>query len=200
MAEGKKSFILYCDQKGIWDKLDNEQAGKLIKHILSYVNDENPEIPDFITELAFEPIKAQLKRDLKKWENTTDARSNAGKAGAKARWQGMANDGKRIRMIAKMADNVNDNVNDNESDINKPLTLGLPNDNYFLIIPKQIGMTKYRVNGTDGLKALFETVGSTMPLYSDEMAYKFVRNNKGKVFNEFSHVYNSWNLFLTKTA
>lgn len=61
MAKDKKSFILYCDQKGIWDKLDNEQAGKLIKHILAYVNDENQSSPDFITELAFEPIKQQLK-------------------------------------------------------------------------------------------------------------------------------------------
>ena len=68
MAENKKSFILYCDQKGVWDKLDDAQAGRLIKHIIAYVNDENPVAPDFITELAFEPIKAVLKRDLKKWE------------------------------------------------------------------------------------------------------------------------------------
>ena len=62
----KKSFILYCDQKGVWDKLDDTQAGKLIKHIISYVNDENPTAPDFITELAFEPITQSLKRDPKK--------------------------------------------------------------------------------------------------------------------------------------
>jgi len=29
MAENKKSFILYCDQKGVWDKLDDAQAGRL---------------------------------------------------------------------------------------------------------------------------------------------------------------------------
>ena len=40
MAKDKKSFILYCDQKGVWDKLDDAQAGKLIKHIIAYVNDE----------------------------------------------------------------------------------------------------------------------------------------------------------------
>jgi len=56
MAENKKSFILYCDQKGIWDKLSDEQAGKLIKHVLSYVNDENPTTNDFIIELAFESL------------------------------------------------------------------------------------------------------------------------------------------------
>lgn len=117
MAENKKSFILYCDQKGVWDKLDNEQAGRLIKHVLAYVNDENPSAPDFITELAFEPIKQQLKRDLKEWEEKRQGRSKAGKAGAEARWQDMAKDGKRINDIAKMAvnDNVNANVNVNVS-------------------------------------------------------------------------------------
>ena len=85
MAENKKSFILYCDQKGVWDKLDYEQAGRLIKHILSYVNDESPTAPDFITELAFEPIKQSLKRDLKKWENQYCQRVEAGRKSAEAR-------------------------------------------------------------------------------------------------------------------
>lgn len=116
MADNKKSFILYCDQRGVWDKLNNEQAGKLIKHILAYVNDENPKTDDFITELAFEPIKQQLKRDLKEWEQTRKSRSGAGKAGAAARWQKVANDGKRISSMAKMAVNVNDNVNVNVTD------------------------------------------------------------------------------------
>lgn len=113
MAKNKKSFILYCDQKGLWDKLDDSQAGKLIKHIIAYVNDENPTAPDFITELAFEPIKQQLKRDLKEWETKVENRSIAGKAGAEARWQKIAKDGKRINPMANIADNVNVNVNDN---------------------------------------------------------------------------------------
>ncbi len=85
MAENKKSFILYCDQKGVWDKLDDAQAGRLIKHVIAYVNDENPEAPDSITELAFEPIKASLKRDLKKWEKQQTQRSEAGKRSAEVR-------------------------------------------------------------------------------------------------------------------
>lgn len=85
MATDKKSFILYCDQKGVWDKLNNEQAGKLIKHIIAYVNDENPQTDDFITELAFEPIKQHLKRDLKKWEKQYDQRVEAGKKSAESR-------------------------------------------------------------------------------------------------------------------
>lgn len=113
MAKDKKSFILYVDQKDLWNKLPDEIAGKLIKHIYSYVSDENPISDDLMIEIAFEPIKQQLKRDLKLFEEKRVKRSEAGIAGANKRWQPMANDSKRINDIAKIADNVNDNVNDN---------------------------------------------------------------------------------------
>jgi uncharacterized phage protein (TIGR02220 family) len=112
MAKDKKSFILYVDQKDLFNKLPDEIAGKLIKHIYSYVSDENPESEDLIVNIAFEPIKQQLKRDLKLFEEKRIKRSEAGLAGANKRWQEMANDSKRINAIAKMA--VNDNVNDND--------------------------------------------------------------------------------------
>ena len=123
MAKDKKSFILYVDQKDLWNKLPDEIAGKLIKHIYSYVSDENPKSDDLIVEIAFEPIKQQLKRDLKLFEEKRVKRSEAGLAGATKRWKEMpndanewqtiANDSKRINGIAKIADNVNVNVNDN---------------------------------------------------------------------------------------
>jgi len=112
MAKDKKSFILYVDQKDLWNKLPDEIAGKLIKHIYSYVSDENPKSDDLIVEIAFEPIKQQLKRDLKLFEDVKVKRSEAGKAGASKRWQTIANDSKRINGIAKIAVNVN--VNDND--------------------------------------------------------------------------------------
>jgi hypothetical protein len=121
MAKDKKSFILYVDQKDLWNKLPDEIAGKLIKHIYSYVSDENPNSDDLIVEIAFEPIKQQLKRDLKLFEEKRVKRSEAGLAGATKRWKEMpndanewqtiANDSKRINGIAKIA--VNDNVNVN---------------------------------------------------------------------------------------
>jgi uncharacterized phage protein (TIGR02220 family) len=115
MAKDKKSFILYVDQKDLWNKLPDEIAGKLIKHIYSYVSDENPTSNDLIVEIAFEPIKQQLKRDLKLFEEKRVKRSEAGIAGANKRWQEIANDSKRISSIAKIADNVNVNVNVNDN-------------------------------------------------------------------------------------
>lgn len=82
MAQGKKSFVLYCDLIHTISKMPSDKAGDLFKHILSYVNDENPTTNDLIIELTFEPIKQQLKRDLEKWENEIKPkRADAGRLG-----------------------------------------------------------------------------------------------------------------------
>ena len=81
MAKDKKSFILYADQKGVFEQLPDELAGQLIKHILRYVNDENPVSDNLIINIAFEPIKSQLKRDLKEWEQTKETKSISGRSG-----------------------------------------------------------------------------------------------------------------------
>ena len=118
MATDKKGFILYADQKALFDQLPNDKAGELIKFIFSYVNDENPISEDLIINLAFTPIQQQLKRDLVKYEETKQSRSKAGKAGANKRWQNITEDSKGIPAIAKIADNVNDTDNVKDKVIN----------------------------------------------------------------------------------
>lgn len=83
MAEGKKGFVLYADQKELFDKLPNEKAGELIKHIFAYVNDEDPQTEDLLIDLAFIPIRQQLKRDLVKWENSANTSRENGKLGGR---------------------------------------------------------------------------------------------------------------------
>lgn len=112
MAEGKKSFILYADQRGIFDKLSDEQAGKLIKHIYSYVNDENPE-GDFVTELAFESIKTQLKRDLKKYERYIEKQRENGKKGGRPKNPKKPKPLSENPAEPRKADNDNASDNDN---------------------------------------------------------------------------------------
>ena len=92
MADGKKSFVLYSDLISVIKKLVDKDrvngtnyAGELFLHILEYVNDNEPIPIDFVIEMAFEPIKLQLKRDLDKWGETREGRSKAGKASAEAR-------------------------------------------------------------------------------------------------------------------
>jgi len=121
MAENKKGFVLYADQKIIFEELTDEEAGILIKHVFKYVNDENPILENRIITMAFNPIKLQLKRDLKRWESIRLKRSEAGKKSAESRQQNqqvltkstvIVNDNVNVNV------NVNDNVNDNVNVIN----------------------------------------------------------------------------------
>lgn len=116
MAKDKKSFILYCDQQGVFNMLPDEQAGKLIKHIFAYVNDENPESEDLLLTIAFEAIKTQLKRDLKKYENYIDKQKENGRKGGRPKTQPFLNETQKTQAFfekPKKADNVNVNVNEN---------------------------------------------------------------------------------------
>lgn len=82
MAEGKKGFILYADIIHTVKKLPIEKRGELFTVILEYVNDKNPEVSDLLVELVWEPIKHQLKRDLKKYESRAErSRENGAKGG-----------------------------------------------------------------------------------------------------------------------
>ena len=152
MAENKKSFVLYTDQRTLIELLNNEQAGVLLKHIFAYVNDENPICEDQLINIAFEPIKQQFKRDLVKWEKTKEGRSKAGLASAEARknnkiQQGSTNVNNVQQSSTKLTvnDNVNVNVNvNNIKDINtfdfkkSCMSLGIEKDiiNDWLIVRK----------------------------------------------------------------
>lgn len=84
MAKEKDSFIMYTSYIATFEKLSDNEAGKLIKHILRYVNDLNPSLDDNrLLEIVFEGIKQDLKRDLLKWEKKCEInRKNAKKGGA----------------------------------------------------------------------------------------------------------------------
>lgn len=104
MAENKKSVLLYCDIIHTVEELTDEEAGKLFKHYLRYINDKNPVPPDKLTQVAFEPIKQSLKRDLRKWETKSEKNSRI----AKEAWEKRkdANACERIKADAKNADSV----------------------------------------------------------------------------------------------
>lgn len=120
MAKDKKSFVLYSDSQGLINQLPDDVAGRLLKHIYAYVNDENPSSDELLINVAFEPIKMQFKRDLVKWENTKEARSVAGKASVEARkllkenQQNLTNL-TNVNLVQQTSTNltVNDNVNVN---------------------------------------------------------------------------------------
>ena len=119
MAENKKSFILYTDQSGVFNQLPDEIAGKLIKHIFAYVNDENPISKDLIINIAFEPIKQSLKRDLKRYEQYVDKQSVNGAKGGRPKKPTETQITQPFFEKPKKADSVSDSVNVNEINILK---------------------------------------------------------------------------------
>jgi len=108
MAENKKSFVLYTDSQGLVNQLPDDVAGRLFKHIYAYVNDENPITEELLLNIAFEPIKMQLKRDLTKWENQLEQRKQAGLKSAEVRKRNATKTNERS---ISSTDNVNVNVN-----------------------------------------------------------------------------------------
>ena len=161
--EDKKSFLMYADYIELFDELSDLDAGKLIKHILRYVNDQNPVSDDPMVKISFIPIKQQLKRDLVKWNDKIDRQSKSGSMGNLKRWNPdlydkviakiinlkealiIASDRKtsqpdptRSYPIPKIPDNVNVNVNDNVNDnVNKEK--GLPFKKFWDSFDKKIG-------------------------------------------------------------
>lgn len=136
MAASKNSFILYCDLIHTISKLPDDKAGILFKHILKYVNDENPTTDDLLIDITFEPIKQQLKRDLTQWVGVKASRSESGRLGGlksgesrkkkieeeptkEANEANEANASNLKQNEANEAVNVTVTVNDNVSVINK---------------------------------------------------------------------------------
>lgn len=135
MAENKKSFVLYANLLPTVRKLTKEQAGTLFFTILEYVNDLDPEVDDFHVDLVFEPIKQQLKIDLKKWEakcekNVDKGRQGGIKSGETRRKKALLKQNEAVAsqskpMVRREADIDNDNVSD----------IVIVNDNNLLTVP-----------------------------------------------------------------
>lgn len=117
MAKDKKSFIAYCEWQETFNSLSDIRAGKLIKHIFSYVNDENPITKDDYVNLSFIPIKQTLKRDLKKYDVYIDKQRENGKKGGRPIKPKETQITQPLIEKPKKADSVNVNVSDSVSDI-----------------------------------------------------------------------------------
>lgn len=106
MAENKKTFVFYSDWRNMINEMPNNDAGELLKHILSYVNDESPTTENILVKMAFGHMKPLLKADLVKWEELRKKRSEYGKKGGQAK-------AKQKLSKPEQPEAVNGNVNDN---------------------------------------------------------------------------------------
>jgi len=207
MAENKTSFILYTDLIHTIDHLSDIQSGKLFKHILKYVNDQNPKTDNKLVNICFEPIKQQLKRDLKKFEEIKIQRSDAGKLGMKKRWekhnkskQTITNDNTVKQKITNITDsvNVNDSVSDNVNVSEKKENIYLPEFLEFLTYSKTLKPyhesldfqietkynswkeNKWRDYNNKPIKNWKNKISQTMPYFKKD--YKTIDRNKPTPF------------------
>lgn len=82
-SEDKKSFQLYNDYIDHFSLMSDEEAGKLIKAILCYVNDLPCEELAGLPLMAFSFIRSQLKRDSDKYDVRCEINRRNGKLGGR---------------------------------------------------------------------------------------------------------------------
>ena len=125
MPDGKKSFVLYTDQRGPLEMLPDDELGRLFLALFRYA--ESGQEPDFDTEfqtdaaeMAFRFIQKTLDRDAAAWEETREKRRASGSLGGKQRAANQANawNAKRSQAFQPVIGtvNVNGTVNESESE------------------------------------------------------------------------------------
>lgn len=100
MAENKKKIVVYADWIDNFEELTDLELGILFRHFFDYVNDKNPVLKDRLIKVAWKPIEATLRRDLKKWEQKAPERTN------KARVAGLASAEKRRQLKATKSNSL----------------------------------------------------------------------------------------------
>ena len=194
MAEDKKGFLLYADYEELFDELTDEVAGKLIKHILKYVNDKNPDTEDSLVKVAFIPIKKQLKRDLEKYEDKREQWSIAGKKSAESRklkkeqtLNNVLTESTNVKSVATES-TVNVNVNDNViHNIHTPTKVGDIDFSILLETINKIFERKFAVV-SDSVKKKYKTL--LKQGYTKTHIHTAMLNCKKDVFhkdNDYKH-------------
>ena len=86
----KKSFILHLDSLDVFDDLNNQEAGELIKTIIKYqrlkhngMSFDLSEIDNTLIRVAFKPFKAQFDRDYEKYLSIVERNKLNGKSGGR---------------------------------------------------------------------------------------------------------------------
>lgn len=125
----KDSFILYLEQKEIFETLSDNEAGKLIKAIFEYESTgQSPKLSKTLN-LVFIPIKNALDRNKEKYQkvvernkknirkrwNKENTKNTSGKNGIQKNTKNTDNDNDNERDSDSVHDN--DSVSDSDSDV-----------------------------------------------------------------------------------
>lgn len=145
----KKSFLAYVEWGETFDYLDNEQAGRLVKHIFDYVRDKNPTNSDPIINLAFIPIKQTLKRDLNKWVDKSETNRLNGAKGGRPKKPKETEISERLISKPKKGVSVSVSVNDNDTVTVSDIVNEEPTVDLFKIIFEEFITDAFKYIGKD---------------------------------------------------
>ena len=81
----KDSFIFYTEYREAIEDMTDEEAGMLLKALISYAEGEEIKIKDKAVRMVFLTIKPRLDRDRAKWQETVEKRREAGQKGGEAK-------------------------------------------------------------------------------------------------------------------
>lgn len=84
---GKYSFVVYDEWATMLYELPDLQAGQLIRQMCAWKLGAEAQPCDPTIKAVFSGIQTQMIKDAEKWEETKRKRSEAGRAGAEARWK-----------------------------------------------------------------------------------------------------------------
>lgn len=112
----KDGFLLFTEQKALFNKMTNEQAGILIKAIYEY--EDTRQIPDleFGLDLAFTTIKTTLDKNRIKYEEVSKKRSEAAKSRNKNKQKEQLQANVNFDNKSNCIDNEYDSDNDSDND------------------------------------------------------------------------------------
>ncbi|MBE99344.1 DUF6291 domain-containing protein [Flavobacterium coralii] len=116
MADNKKSFVAYTDWGNIFNMLNDDEAGKLAKHLFSFVSGETNELESRMLKIVFEPIRSTIIRDLEKYEQVKERRAEAGrKGGIKSGVSRKQNEANEANASFDKQNKANEAVNDTDT-------------------------------------------------------------------------------------
>jgi len=107
MANKKESFLLFDDSLDILNDLTDTQAGKLFKAIKAYRSNDEV-LLDNLLQIAFIPIRNQIKRNSIKYDEICKKRAISGALGGKQKQANLASASKSLQSVANLPEPVPD--------------------------------------------------------------------------------------------
>ncbi len=153
--------------------------------ILEYVNDLNPIIKDdLLLEISFEPIKQQLKRDLKDWEGEKMVRSESGRLGG-------IKSGESRRKKQKEANEASASIaSSNEANEAVSVTVSVTDINKLTAYCKEL------ISNSDWKFSIYKlhniNEGSIPNCFNKFIAHLVATNDTNKTKTEFAKHFSNW--------